>query len=149
MTVWVVARILSSSIKYRSARLYNSSIVASGSKNSDWKKGVDGPKLLLKFWSTTSMLYDSICWTAFPNLIVKSRIDSSSCLRIVYKELMFLFCLTEQRYCDTNAPHSSLNEFIELHGSLWNKANVGPHKLPGNTLHNRRSLLVFRIIARL
>ena len=37
------------------------------------------------------MLYDSICWKACPNLLVKSRIDSSSFLRIVYKELMFSF----------------------------------------------------------
>ena len=66
------------------------------------------------------MLYDSIRWTAYPDLIVKSQIDSSSCLRIVCKELMFLFCLTEQRYCDTNVTHNSLNEFIELRGSLWN-----------------------------
>ena len=66
------------------------------------------------------MLYDSICWTACSNLIVKSRIDFSFCLRIVCKELMFLFCLTEQRYCDKNASHSSLNEFIELRESLWN-----------------------------
>ena len=59
------------------------------------------------------MLYDSICWTACPNLLVKSRIDSSSCLRMVFKELMFLFYRTEQRYCDMNAAHSSLNGFIE------------------------------------
>ena len=59
------------------------------------------------------MLYDSICWTANPNLLVNSRVDSSSCLRMVCKELMFLFCRTEQRYCDMNATHSSLNEFID------------------------------------
>ena len=98
----VAARISSSSIEYLSAWLYNSSIVGSRSKNSDWKKGVDGPKLLLNFWRTTSMLYDSIFWTACQNLLVKSQIDSSSCLRIVYKELMFLFCHTEQRYCDNH-----------------------------------------------
>ena len=56
------------------------------------------------------MLYDSICWTACPNLLVKSRIDS---LRMVCKELMFLFCSIEHRYCDMNAAYSSLNEFIE------------------------------------
>ena len=59
------------------------------------------------------MLYDSTCWTACPNFLVKSRIVSSSCLRIVCKKLMFLFCHTEQRYYDMNATHSSLNEFIE------------------------------------
>ena len=61
MTVWAVARILSSNIEYLSARLYNSSIVAGGSKDSDWKKGADGPKHLLKFWRVVSMLYDSTC----------------------------------------------------------------------------------------
>ena len=64
------------------------------------------------------MLYDSICRAACINLIVKSRIDSPSRLRIVCKELMFFFCLTEQIYYDTNASHSSLNEFIELRRSL-------------------------------
>ena len=121
-------------------------MVAGGSKDSDWNKGVDGPKLLLKFWRTASMLYDSICWTACPNLIVKSRIDSSSYLRIVCKELMYLFCLIEEGYYDTNDPHSSLNSFIELRGSLLNQANVGPRKLAGNNLHNRQSLSTFRII---
>ena len=59
------------------------------------------------------MLYDSICCMACLNLPAKSRIDSSSCLRMVCKELMFLFCRTEQRYCDMNAAHSSLNKFIK------------------------------------
>ena len=49
MTVWVAARILSSSNEYLSARLYNYSIVVDKSKNSDWKKEVDGIKLLLNF----------------------------------------------------------------------------------------------------
>ena len=147
MIVWVAAWILSSSIEYLSARLYNSSIVTSGSKDSDWKKWVDGPKLLLKFLRTASLLYDSICWTACLNLLVKSRIDSSSCLRIVCKELMFLFSRTKQRYCDTNAAYRSLNEFIELRGSLCNQANVGPRKLARNTLHNRWSLPAFTIIS--
>ena len=147
MTVYVVARILSSSIEYQSACLYNSSIVVGGSKDSDWKKGVGGLKLLLKFWRTASMLYDSICWTACSNLIVKSQIDSPSCLRIVYKELMLFFCLTEQRYCNTDALYNSLNKFIELCGSMWNQANAGPRKLAGNTLHNKQSLLEFRIIS--
>ena len=53
------------------------------------------------------MLYDSICWTAFPNLLVKSQIDSSSCLKMVCKEFVFLFCRIEQRYCYMNAAHSS------------------------------------------
>ena len=59
------------------------------------------------------MLYGSICWMACPNLLMKSRINSSICLRMVYKELMFLFFHTKQRYCDMNAAHSSLNKFIE------------------------------------
>ena len=59
------------------------------------------------------MLYDSIFWMACPNLLVKSRMVSSSCLRMVCKELMFLICHTEQRYYDMNAAHSSSNEFIE------------------------------------
>ena len=56
MTVCVATQILSSSVEYLYARLYNFSIVAGGSKDSEWKKGVDGPKLLLKFQRTTSML---------------------------------------------------------------------------------------------
>ena len=71
--VWAIAQILSSSIEYLSARLYNSSIVAGGSKDSEGKKEVDGPKIILKFWRT--MLYDSTCWMACPNLFVKSQID--------------------------------------------------------------------------
>ena len=108
ITVWVAARILFSNI------------VVGGSKDSDCKKGVDGLKLLLKFWRIASMLYDSIYWMACSNLIVKSRIDFSSCLRIVCKVLMFIFYLTEQRYYDTNSLHSSLNESIKLRRSLWN-----------------------------
>ena len=49
LTICVVGQMLSSSVKYLSARLYNSSIVVSGFKDNEWKKGVDGPKLLLKF----------------------------------------------------------------------------------------------------
>ena len=93
------------------------------------------------------MLYDYIYWKAYLNLIVKSRIDSSLCLRIVYKELMFLFCLTEQIHYNKNDSHVSLNEFIELCKSLWNQANAGPHRLAGNTSHNMRSLPAFSIIA--
>ena len=40
---------LSSSVENLSARQYNSSIVAGGSRDKDWKNGVVGPKLLLKF----------------------------------------------------------------------------------------------------
>ena len=40
---------LSSSVENLSARRYNSPIVADGSKDKDWKNGVVGPKLLLKF----------------------------------------------------------------------------------------------------
>ena len=47
--VWVAARILSYSVEYMSARLYNSSIVAGGSKDNEWKKEGNDLKLLLKF----------------------------------------------------------------------------------------------------
>ena len=57
---------LSSNVEYLSAYLYNSSIVAGGSRDSEWKNGVVGPKLLWKFWRTASILYESICWTAPP-----------------------------------------------------------------------------------
>ena len=77
---------LSSSVEYLSAHLYNSSIVVGGSRDSEWKNGVVGPKLLRKFWRTASILYVSICWTAPPNLLVKSRIDLSSRLKTVCKE---------------------------------------------------------------
>ena len=89
---------LSSSVENLSARRYNSSIVASGSRDKDWKNGVVGPKLLLKFFKTASILYTSICWTACPNLRVKSRMDSSSRLRMDWREMMFHFCLTEHKY---------------------------------------------------
>ena len=98
ITIWEAARILSSSVEYLSVDLYSSSIVRGGSNDSDWKKGVVGPKLLRKFWRTASMLYASICWTTCPNLLVKSRIDSSSCLKMVCSELMFLFCRTDHKY---------------------------------------------------
>ena len=49
MTVWVAARMLSSNVEYLSARIYNSFIVVGRSRDSKWKKGVDDPKLLLKF----------------------------------------------------------------------------------------------------
>ena len=47
---------LSSSVENLSARRYNSSIVAGGSKDKDWKNGVVDPKLLLKFCKTASIL---------------------------------------------------------------------------------------------
>ena len=47
---------LSSNIKNLSARRNNSSIVASGSRDKDWKNGVVDPKLLLKFCKTVSIL---------------------------------------------------------------------------------------------
>ena len=50
ITVWEAARILSSSVEYLFARRYSSSIVACGSRDRDWKKGVVGPKLLRKFF---------------------------------------------------------------------------------------------------
>ena len=43
------AQMLSSSVENLSARRYNSSIVASGSRDKDLKNGVVGPKLILRF----------------------------------------------------------------------------------------------------
>ena len=48
MTVWDTALILSSSVEYLSARLYNSSIVVGRSRDSEWKKRVDRPKASLE-----------------------------------------------------------------------------------------------------
>ena len=56
MTVCEVAQMLSSNIKNLSARRNNSSIVASGFRDKDWKNGVVDPKLLLKFCKTVSIL---------------------------------------------------------------------------------------------
>ena len=56
MTVCEAARMLSSSVENLSARRYNSSIVAGGSRDKDWKNGVVGPKLLLNFCKTASIL---------------------------------------------------------------------------------------------
>ena len=56
MMVCEAALMLSSSVKNLSARRYNSSIVACGSNDKDWKNGVVGPKLLLKFYMTASIL---------------------------------------------------------------------------------------------
>ena len=129
ITVWEAARKLSPSAEYLSARLYNSFIVVGGSNDNEWKNGVVGPKLLRKFLRTASILYESICWTAPPNLLLKSRIDSSSRLKMVCRELMFPFCRMEHRYWETNAAHNSLNMLIDLCGSLWNQARAGHFKL--------------------
>ena len=40
---------LSSNVEYLSACLCNTSIVVGGSRDSEWKNGVVGPKLLRKF----------------------------------------------------------------------------------------------------
>ena len=59
---------------------------------------------------------------------------------------MFPFCWTKHKYWETNAAHSSLNEFMDSLGSLWNQARASPFRLAGNTLHKRRSFLALRII---
>ena len=63
LPLWVViiivceaARMLSYSVENLFARRYNSSIVAGGSRDKDWKNEVVGPKLLRKFCRTASML---------------------------------------------------------------------------------------------
>ena len=55
ITVCEAAHIFSSRVEYLSARRYNSSIVAGGSRERDWKKGVVDPKLLRKFCKTASV----------------------------------------------------------------------------------------------
>ena len=147
ITVWEATRILSSNIEYLFARLYSYSIVAGGSRDSDWKKGVVSPKLLRKFLRTASLLYASICWIACPNLLVKSLIDSSSFLKMVCSEMMFRFCRTKHKYWETNAAHNSLNELMDPLGSLWNQARAGPFRLARNTLHRRWSFPALIIIA--
>ena len=59
---------------------------------------------------------------------------------------MFPLCRTEHKYWEINTTHSSLNEFIDPLGSLWNQARAGPFRLAGNTLHKRRSFPALRII---
>ena len=98
ITVCEAARMLSSSVENLSTRRYNFSIVTSRSRDKYWKNGVVGPKLLLKFYKTASILYTLICWTACPNLHVNSRMDMSSRLRMDWRELMFHFCLIEHKY---------------------------------------------------
>ena len=127
---------LSSSVENLSARRYSSSIVTGGSKDRDWKNGVVGPKLLLKFCKIASILYTSIYWMTCPNLGVKFRMDYSFRLRIAWRELMFPFCLTEHKYWETKAAHSSPNVFMDPLGSLWNHAKAGPLRLAGNTLQS-------------
>ena len=56
MMVCEAALMLSSSVENLSARRYNSSIIAGRSRDKDWKNGVVGPKLLLKFCKTASIL---------------------------------------------------------------------------------------------
>ena len=136
---------LSSSFEYLFTHLYNSSIVVGGSRDSKWKNGMVGPKLLRL--RTASILYESICWTTSPNLLVKSWMDSSSRLKMVCRELMFPLCQNEHKYWETNSTHNSLNELIDLRGSLWNQTRAGPFRLAKNTLHDRRSSPALSIIA--
>ena len=56
MMVCEAARMLSSSVENLSAHRYNSSIIAGGSKDKDWKNWVVSPKLLLKFCKIASIL---------------------------------------------------------------------------------------------
>ena len=55
---------------------------------------------------------------------------------------IFPFCQTEHRYWETNAAHNSLNELIDLNGSLWKQVRASLFKLVGNTLHSKRSFPV-------
>ena len=147
ITVWEVAQMLSSNVEYLSAHLYNSSIVVGGSRDSEWTNVVVGPKLLRKFWRIASILYESICWTTPPNLLVKSQMDSSSRLKMDCREPMFPFYRTEHRYWETNVAHNSVNKLIDPYRSLWNQARAGPLRLAKNTLHNRRSSPTLSIIS--
>ena len=54
---------------------------------------------------------------------------------------MFIFCLTEHKYWEMNAAHSSPNVFIDALGSLWNQAKAGPLRQAGNTLHRNSHTL--------
>ena len=63
LPLWVViiifceaVRILSSRVEYLFTCRYSSSMVAGGSRERDWKKGVVDPKLLRKFCKTASIL---------------------------------------------------------------------------------------------
>ena len=77
------------------------------------------------------MLYASICWTACPNLMAKSRIDSSSRLMMLCSELMFPFCRTEHKYWETNAAHNSLNELMDPSGVFGTRLGQVPSGWPG------------------
>ena len=44
---------------------------------------------------------------------------------------MFPFSLTEHKYWETNAAHSSPNVFMDPLGSLWNQAKAGPLRRAG------------------
>ena len=68
-------------------------------------------------------------------------------LEMVFRDLMFPFCRNEHIYWETNTAHNSLNELINLCGSLWNQAMAGPFKLAGNTLHSKRLSPSLSIIA--
>ena len=54
MMVYEADRMLSSNVENLSARRYNSSIVVGRSRDKDWKNGVVGPNLLLKFYLEAS-----------------------------------------------------------------------------------------------
>ena len=126
ITVWDAVRILSSSIEYLSVCLYNSSIITGGSRDSKWKNGGGRPKTPSGILEDRIHAVRIICWTTPPNLLVKSRMDSSSRLKMVCRELMFPFCRTEHRCWETNAAHNSLNELIDPYESLWNQARGWP-----------------------
>ena len=103
------------------------------------------------------MLYASICWTTCPNLMVKSRIDPSSRLKMVCSELMFPFFRIEHKYWETNAAHNSLNELIDPLGSFWNQARGGSfqasqehfsQKMVIPRAHNHRLVKVQHVVVR-
>ena len=98
ITVCEEVRIFSSRVEYLSAHRYSSSMVFGGSRERDWKKGVVSLKLLRKLCKTASILQISICWTIYPNLRVKSQMDSSSHLKMDWSKLMFPFYRTEHGY---------------------------------------------------
>ena len=68
-------------------------------------------------------------------------------LKMASRELMFPFFRIEHRYWEINAAHNSLNELIDLRGSLWNQGRARPFKLVGNTLYSKRLFPALSIIA--
>ena len=56
ITVCEAALILPFRVEYLSTHRYSSSMVAGGSRERDWKKGIVGPTLLRKFCRTASIL---------------------------------------------------------------------------------------------